>query len=441
MKITSYILAGTTLAVTMALAGGSVMADDPVKDIVYGESVHIEITASEGRVYYTYRFIPKAEGKYTITVDDYDEDIDDVLVFISDPQLSEEIDFIDYILPEEYGSLSMEVNLEKGKAYAIIATKDGVTTSTDYSFSINGYKGEGNPLSTGWWQNENGWLYNDEDGNMVFSDWAKIGGCWYFFDNTGYMQTGFFYYGGNNYYLRNNGAMATGWMKIEDKWYYFDEHGKMATGWKKISGKWYCFENTGEMKCNEKYYENNKWYYFNPSGEMVTGWYHVPNGANFNWFYFNADGSAATGWKKVGGAWYYFSNYGIMQTGWLVQDDNLYYLQDSGAMTTGWFHEINMYWYYFTEDGSAAKGWKQISGKWYLFNTGSGKMVTGWHYVYENGKQTSYYLKDSGEMAQGWYKIKNDWYYFEPSGVMVTGTKVIGGKTYEFYDSGICKNP
>jgi len=445
MKISRLFVTGATLVATVALAGGVVLANDEeeikVKDLVFGEVAHV-VLDSESQANEVYRFIPKASGKYVISVDDYDDGIDDVLVMIADPEKMEEEDYMDYICPEFGTELFMEVNLEKDKAYAIYAGKDGVLTAADYTFSINGFSGEGNPLSKGWWENEDGWLYNDEEGNPVISDWAKIGGRWYFFDNIGIMQTGWFYFGGHRYYLKSSGAMATGWLEIEGRWFYFDVSGVMAEGWKQISGKWYYFDPVEGMKSGEYFIDSNhKRYYFKPSGEMAKGWLEIAVGINSYWHYFFSDGSEAHGWNQIGGQWYFFDkNYGQMITGWLEDNDKLYYMKSSGAMMTGWFNEYE-YWYYFQSSGAAATGWTQIGGKWYCFNKSSGKMETGWHTEVENGKLVQYYLKDSGEMVKGWYKIQGKWYYFESSGLMVTGTKKIGGKTYEFYDDGICKNP
>ena len=43
-------------------------------------------------------------------------------------------------------------------------------------------------------------------------------------------------------------------------------------------------------------------------------------------------------------------------------------------------------------------------------------------------------------MQTGWAKRANSWYYFEANGVMVTGEKTIGKKTYIFDENGVCTN-
>lgn len=83
-----------------------------------------------------------------------------------------------------------------------------------------------------WQSDENGWRITGKDGNSpanqwVYTDW-KGSNDWYFFDEKGYMVTGWFEYKGNKYYLNpvsdgKKGYMYTGWNMIEGKWYYFSE--------------------------------------------------------------------------------------------------------------------------------------------------------------------------------------------------------------------------
>ena len=40
-------------------------------------------------------------------------------------------------------------------------------------------------------------------------------------------------------------------------------------------------------------------------------------------------------------------------------------------------------------------------------------------------------------MRTDWQKLSKKWYYFGTSGVMVTGTQTIGGKTYTFGSDGV----
>jgi len=49
-----------------------------------------------------------------------------------------------------------------------------------------------------------------------------------------------------------NGQAAIGWKQVGDKWYYLNQSGIMQTGWfKDTDGNWYCLKSSGEMACNE----------------------------------------------------------------------------------------------------------------------------------------------------------------------------------------------
>ncbi|WP_275297113.1 hypothetical protein [Clostridium sp. YIM B02569] len=57
-----------------------------------------------------------------------------------------------------------------------------------------------------WKQDSNGW-WNTE-GSSWSIDWKEIDGKWYYFDNNGYMKTGWLQNGDKWYYLSASGAMA-----------------------------------------------------------------------------------------------------------------------------------------------------------------------------------------------------------------------------------------
>ena len=174
------------------------------------------------------------------------------------------------------------------------ASNSSTSTSTDI-------------LATSSWMYSNGrWWYKHANGSYTTKAWEKIDGVWYYFDDEGWMKTG--------------------WVK-DGKWYYLSESGAMLTGWVK---------------------DNGAWYYLNQSGAMQTGW--VKD--NGTWYYLDGSGAMQTGWVKDG-SWYYLDGSGAMQTGWVKDNDNWYYLQDSGAMQTGWM-KVSGKWYYAYDSGALA---------------------------------------------------------------------------------------
>ena len=79
---------------------------------------------------------------------------------------------------------------------------------------------------------------------------VEIDGQWYYFNDSGYLDSGWFEQNGKRYYIDSTGEKAYGAKKIGNTWYYFDEKtGAMHTGWR----------DAGEKKC-----------YYNDKGELQT---------------------------------------------------------------------------------------------------------------------------------------------------------------------------
>ncbi len=138
--------------------------------------------------------------------------------------------------------------------------------------------------AVGWHRSGGGWWYGS--GGSYAKGWAKVGGKWYRFNQSGYMQTGWLRDGGKWYYLGSDGATRTGWYKVGKKWYYSNASGAMQTGWVR---------------------KGSDWYYLKPSGAMATNWF------------------------KAGGKWYCANVSGVMLKNRWVGN---YYLESNGAMAT-----------------------------------------------------------------------------------------------------------
>lgn len=121
------------------------------------------------------------------------------------------------------------------------------------------------------WKTNNDGTYSliDGKGNMIKSDWCKVGGKWYYFNENGIMQNGWVKADGNWFCLNNDGTLKTGWTSERGNWYYLNGDGVMVTGWNSIDGNWYYFNNKGEMSTGWKKI-NSKWYYFDNSGKMLS---------------------------------------------------------------------------------------------------------------------------------------------------------------------------
>ena len=186
------------------------------------------------------------------------------------------------------------------------------------------------------------WWYRHGDGTYTRSDWEYIGNKWYYFDQNGWMITGWQKVSGSWYYMESNGArVADGWKWINNKCYYFDKNGKMAADtW--IDGS---YVDASGVWIKDKKQE--------PENVTKTGWVQYSG----HWMYYNTDGSyVKSNWKSVNSIWYYFDQNGWMVTGWMTLSSGKYYLNPT-KNSDG-------------VEGAMLKGYKQIDGKWYYLRSG-----------------------------------------------------------------------
>lgn len=111
-----------------------------------------------------------------------------------------------------------------------------------------------------WKQDETGWWYAKEDGSNSYAVGdTLIDGTYYWFNDSGYMQTGWRNKQGRWFYYDADGKQAIGWRSIDGKWYYFNGEGVMHTGWLDLDGNRYFLQNDG-MVIGE--FESNNCLYF-----------------------------------------------------------------------------------------------------------------------------------------------------------------------------------
>ena len=127
-----------------------------------------------------------------------------------------------------------------------------------------------------WMQDAKGWWIQYSDGSYPRNEWKLLPWnnttAWYFFDEAGYMKTGWLNHNGKWYFLStvsdgSLGAMMTGWLQdtIDGNWYYLDSvSGEMKTGWQEVSGKLY-YLNTEKSRPFGAMYRNEK----TPDGKQV----------------------------------------------------------------------------------------------------------------------------------------------------------------------------
>ena len=312
----------------------------------------------------------------------------------------------------------------------------------------------------GWQKENNQWRYYED--NQPVSNWKKIAGVWYYFNQDGIMLSNTIF---NDYLLNNSGALAeSSWVKIDNQWYYATEDGKVTrNNWKKIAGVWYRFDENGIMISNAVYDD----YLFKASGVLAeNSWVKIGD----KWYHGNQEGKINRDkWAKIDGQWYRFDESGAMLSATIYKE---YLLKTSGAMAENAWAKLEDKWYYATTSGKIIRdNWEKISGSWYSFHKDGDMLSSQWKEKYylkdsgamaqsewffdkkydswfylksdgayaENQWQGSYYLKSYGYMAKNeWIfdKSYNAWYYLKEDGVYVTGNFTINGKDYSFQSNG-----
>lgn len=312
----------------------------------------------------------------------------------------------------------------------------------------------------GWQKENNQWRYYEN--NKPVSNWKKIAGVWYYFNQEGIMLSNTIF---NDYILNNSGALAeSSWVKIDDQWYYATEDGKVTrNNWKKIAGVWYRFDENGIMISNVIYND----YLFNSSGALAENtWVKIAD----KWYYGNQEGKISRDkWEKIKNVWYFFDKDGAMlsetiykdylfnkngslaESSWVKIVEKWCYADASGKITRNKWEKIKNSWYHFDDEGvMESSTWKK---KFYLKDSGAmaenewifDKKYDSWFYTKpdgtyaENQWQGAYYLKSFGYMAKNeWIfdKIYNAWYYLKEDGSYVTGNFTINGKDYTFQSNG-----
>jgi glucan-binding YG repeat protein len=308
-----------------------------------------------------------------------------------------------------------------------------------------------NAMEFHWTQDINGWRYIDSNGIPVKSQFKKIDGKYYYFDDGGYMLTGWQTIHSNKYFFKNSGEMAhSEWVGPKhDQWvdyygirmfnmwvdngrYYVDNNGywdpnkkARSTGWKKDNNGWWFSTGDGMLGYAKNCFMeiDRQMYYFNSQGYMMTGW-QQPNGPSGKWMYFGNDG-AQRHEQWVGNYW--VDRMGYMVTNAWV-DDEKYYVGANGAWIPDygkpkWKKDSVGWWYDDGYGGYPKSTFKTINGQTYYFNS-SGYMVTGW---FSEDNYTWYFLKSDGAMK------KNAWegnYWLGEDGIMMRSSWVDGGRYY-----------
>ncbi|GLC79724.1 cell wall-binding protein [Lacrimispora brassicae] len=211
--------------------------------------------------------------------------------------------------------------------------------------------------STGWMQEQDGWVYYEEDGEKAAGELLEIQGQYYYFHPDGLMT--------RNQWVSVDNENAGQEDEPEQHFYYFQDNGKAykrpddassgSVFVKEIGEKKYSFDSEGRMLYGwvaegERQTGADAWkdceYYFGPEGDgaMRRGWDRIRIESNpedemmpsdgiwededqERWFYFSSAGKKTRGkpdglvQKTINGQKYGFDQYGRMLSSWYASPD------------------------------------------------------------------------------------------------------------------------
>lgn len=151
-----------------------------------------------------------------------------------------------------------------------------LVTNSWIAYSEKWYYLDGNGyMKTGWLQDKDGtWYWLEGDGTMAANVTYEINGLSYRFQENGAFLGNWQQDEIGYWYLRKDKTFPqTEWFKINDNWYYFDESGYMKTGWfteNEASGPWFYLKENGSMVLNDKVELDNYIYSFDENGVCIS---------------------------------------------------------------------------------------------------------------------------------------------------------------------------
>lgn len=128
-----------------------------------------------------------------------------------------------YVRVRPLNKLKPENKGEWGQSSVIELTKEQVDAIR------NGTAEKTVPVRGEWILDDTGWWYKHADGSYTRNNWELIKETWYFFDENGYMKTGWIEWEGKKYYCdQNTGAMLKNTTTPDG--YILDYNGNPKTG-------------------------------------------------------------------------------------------------------------------------------------------------------------------------------------------------------------------
>lgn len=167
------------------------------------------------------------------------------------------------------------------------------------------------PATAGWQTDEEGnRTYFDEYGILARNEWKEINGKYYYFNESGVLQTGVFTVGSKMFLTNKNGVRQKGFCVYRKRQYYANANGRLYIGWKTYEGKRYYFSpKTGGAYLGYKKIGSDRYFFDRATGEMLTGWQAVDE--NRTYYFDPVSGALQKNcWIEVKGKHYYLAGNG-----------------------------------------------------------------------------------------------------------------------------------
>ncbi|MEW8957168.1 NlpC/P60 family protein [Clostridium sp.] len=127
-----------------------------------------------------------------------------------------------------------------------------------------------------------------------------------------------------------------GWIKYDGKWSFLSKGNYIYNEWVYDNNKYYYFNNSGYMESDNWVWSNGKCYYLNSDGVMETDKW-IWDSKTQAWYHVDGNGAMDTNtwlWDNDSVGWFYVGSDGAMQKGWITVDGKEYYLDQNGKMLT-----------------------------------------------------------------------------------------------------------
>lgn len=296
---------------------------------------------------------------------------------------------------------------------------------------------------SGWHDSSEGRYYLTQTGRVTGLN--KIDGKIYIFDNNGYIIEGPAEIDGSIYYSTANGIVK-GTVLIDGVEYYFsEEDGTLNRGFFRKEGVTYYRNAYGFVEDGIREI-NGSIYLIAKDGRLLSGWTDIGEGMRY---FASSDNTMMVGFREIDGEQYFFDWNGYVGKGFLRTDNTCFYGEEqNGALQFGRLM-VDEVEYYLTEDGQILNGVGMVDDTaWYFKDNAfvygwiedeSGRFYCGEDGMYQGAQVIdgrAYYFEEDYRLARGWIMRGENRYFFDDEGAMVTGWQEIEEKTYCFAETG-----